>query len=263
MVYICRCGFSRDSDCNGCACGSVLVVTVMASHCLSASLAHASASAVYCSFALSNTPMHLIHKTNYHGPIIYAAYGRGDDDVPFDAIWAQAVPFGDKCCCKGFGTREVVVTEWAFSEEADWWSLYFVGDTEGHSGHRFWKFVLIPFGDPGLGKKSCRRWGWEHLCDWQPDDGIDALEEPLWDVLGRAQQWEDEPYWEHVHVGLKLEAVDTREAGDDASDTTSSSDADSVKQPVGQSNVLFTEKELAAARLARKINRLPSRRAWY
>ena len=107
--------------------------------------------------------LRLVHRTNYWGQYIDAT--DMDDDVSFDAIWVQAMIDGDPCCCHGFGQRGVAVNNQDLADEYNgWWSLFFVNGREGRSvRHYFYKFVLIPQGTHGYGKRGCAQRGWSFV----------------------------------------------------------------------------------------------------
>jgi len=148
--------------------------------------------------------MKLLHLTNYWGSTIDPNNSPQDDDVDMDVIWTQALEYEhDRPCCPGFGRRIVRVED---QDLVQWdqnnWTLWFVSGTWGNSdGHYFYKFVLIPNGCYGKGKRTMRARGWQELSTLR--FGYDADMTSLEDVLM--------PYWSntggnishpHVHVGI-------------------------------------------------------------
>ena len=104
--------------------------------------------------------MKLIHRTNYWGEWIDAS--GMDDEVPFDVIWTQAVSNHSSGCCHGFGRRPVAVVNSDFvDEDLEWWHVFRVSNQYGRTdGHYFYKFVALPQGTYGYGKRGCAALGW-------------------------------------------------------------------------------------------------------
>ncbi len=123
--------------------------------------------------------MFLIHRTNYWGREINAS--TRDRDVDFAAIWTQfsTVKGG---CCRGFGVRMVFVEDDDLQEMHDGdWNLFLVEGQYGRNEqHYFYKFVLIPHGANGYGKKTCRRnYGWTFVGAVDACDAIRGLQRHL------------------------------------------------------------------------------------
>ena len=146
--------------------------------------------------------LRLIHRTNYWGQRIDA--NDGDDDVNFDAIWVQAMIDGKRCCCPGFGERRVAVDNQDISDEhSSWWSLFLVNGRRGRSeAHYFYKFVLIPQGTHGYGKRGCADRGWRFqgqvLADRACEDLDDLLRSFFDDASGDVN---------HVHIGIMMDQL--------------------------------------------------------
>ena len=149
--------------------------------------------------------MKLIHRTNYWGKYINSS--NRDDEVDFDAIWAQAVGNHDRPCCRGFGRRSVKVMNSDFMEQHNgWWSVFRVSMRRGRNkSHYFYKFVAIPHGIRNYGKKSCiqrRQWKYEGEFDASDGDAINQLKEILREYLEK-----DDDDINHVHVGIYMDGL--------------------------------------------------------
>ena len=150
--------------------------------------------------------MKLIHRTNYWGNYIDSSYGDRDDEVDFDAIWAQAVgDYDGPCCPRGFGRRSVEVVNSDFMEEHNsWWSVFLVSSQRGGSScHYFYKFAVIPQGIPHYGKKSCiQRRGWTYKGEFYAGDALEDLE----NILEYYLELDDDDI-NHVHVAIYMEGL--------------------------------------------------------
>ena len=152
--------------------------------------------------------MKLIHKTNYMGKWIDAKESNGDDEVDFDAIWVQVLRDGESPCCHGFGKRSVYVDEYDFEREDDgWWSLFLVSEREGDDPyHYFYKFVAIPHGYHGYGRKGCERRGWIHKGSFFASDALPRLEDLFEEFFDEADN--DYEYdINHFHLGIWMETL--------------------------------------------------------
>mmetsp|Transcript_20055 Transcript_20055/g.40902 ORF Transcript_20055/g.40902 Transcript_20055/m.40902 type:complete len:155 (-) Transcript_20055:138-602(-) len=143
----------------------------------------------------------LVHRTNYWGKYIDAT--NMDDEVNFDAIWVQCVYDGHRTCCPNFGARRVGVTENDLvNEHNGWWSLFRVSSTWGRSpGHYFRKFVLIPQGTHGYGKRGCAQRGWEYEGEVVASNARDQLVNLLSCYL------DDQEDFTHVHIGIMMDQL--------------------------------------------------------
>jgi len=148
--------------------------------------------------------MKLIHRTNYWGQWIDAF--DMDDEVPFNVIWTQAVSDRSSGCCQGFGRRGVLVDDSDFdSESPAWWHVFQVSSQYGRTdGHFFYKFVALPQGTYGYGKRGCAALGWSWVGEFHARNAIESLEEVLEDYLEEYNQSRD---FHHVHLGIKMERL--------------------------------------------------------
>ena len=146
--------------------------------------------------------LRLVHRTNYWGQYIDAS--DVDDDVNFDAIWVQAMIDGKPCCCRGFGERGVAVNNQDISDEhSDWWSLFFVNGRRGRSeAHYFHKFVLIPQGTHGYGKRGCADRGWRFEGQVFAARACEDLDDLL-----RSFFYDDTDDVNHVHIGIMMDQL--------------------------------------------------------
>ncbi len=146
--------------------------------------------------------MKLIHRTNYWGTYIDSS--DRDDEVSFDAIWAQAVDDYRGPCCRGFGERSVRVADSDFQEEHnDYWSIFKVSGRRGNNpSHYFYKFVVIPQGIPRYGKKGCASRGWTYIGEFHAQEALAALERKL-----KRYMEGDTDDFNHVHIGLWMEQL--------------------------------------------------------
>ena len=147
--------------------------------------------------------MRLSHRTRYWGQYIDAA--DNDDEVNAELIWCQATRDYARDCCPGFGPRSVHVSESDLSDHHQgWWSLFRVSQRIGdyNSGHRFWKFILVPQGEHGYGKKGCQRRGWSYEGELFTNGNALSKLEDLLDCY-----FEDSEYREHVHVGIMMDML--------------------------------------------------------
>lgn len=147
--------------------------------------------------------MQLIHRTNYWGE--YIESNSNDPDVDFDAIWAMALDDDDRDCCSGFGNRRVPVYNRDFKEEDNgWWSLFLVNSRRGdyNSGHYFYKFVAIPQGIYGYGKRGCQQRGWVYKGEFEASSALQDLDDLLDDYI---RKYDDDV--NHVHVGLWMDEL--------------------------------------------------------
>jgi len=144
--------------------------------------------------------MKLVHRTNYWGREIIPCNSRQDSEIDMDLIWVQALEEDDEPpCCRGFGERSVTVDEQDFYHwDDDDWMLWLVSETRGRSeSHYFYKFLLLPKGCRGKGKKSLLRRGFTHVADLDSRYLIHRLKSAL------------DGYWQdnsddinHVHIGV-------------------------------------------------------------
>ena len=121
----------------------------------------------------------LIHRTFYWGRDIEAS--RRDRDIDFPAIWTQ-LSFKRGGCCRGFGVRWVCVDDEDLLEVHDGeWNIFLVEELNGRNEeHYFYKFVLIPHGANGYGKKTCRKkYGWKFAGAVEADDAVRGLQKLL------------------------------------------------------------------------------------
>lgn len=148
--------------------------------------------------------MKLIHRTNYWGQWIDTS--DMDNDVPFDVIWTQAVGDHSTGCCRGFGVRQVAVVNSDFErEDPGWWHVFKVSNQYGRSdGHYFYKFVALPQGTYGFGKRGCASLGWSWEGEFLAGNAMSELEEVLAEYLEESNQTSD---FHHVHLGVKMEQV--------------------------------------------------------
>ena len=150
--------------------------------------------------------LRLVHRTNYWGQWIDST--DLDPDVNFDAIWVQAMIDGESCCCHGFGRRGVAVSNQDLEDECPpfaqgWWSLFQVSGTHGHSaGHYFYKFVLIPQGTHGYGKRGCAQRGWTYVGEAHSQSACDHL-----DSILRSYYHDQSGDFNHVHIGIKMDTL--------------------------------------------------------
>ena len=93
------------------------------------------------------------------------------------------------------------------SESYGLWRLYLVDEEEGENpDHYFYKFVAIPAGCGGNGKRSCLRRGWEHIGDFSAVSATNELE----DLLSEYKDGElccncyHQHRVYHVHIGLMM-----------------------------------------------------------
>ena len=142
----------------------------------------------------------LSHRTNYWGAHIDAT--DNDDEVDFAAVWVQALE-DNRSCCPGFGRRRVRVENQDLSEHAEWWWLFRVSARYGRSdGHYFMKFVLIPQGEPGYGKRGCAQRGWSLDGEVSSDNALAGLQQLVEHYFD-----DDEGDFIHVHIGIKMDGV--------------------------------------------------------
>lgn len=147
--------------------------------------------------------MRLVHRTNYWGKWIDPT--DVDDEVHFDAIWVQAMIDGDSCCCHGFGRRGVAVNDQDLVDEFDgwWWSLFNVSGEQGRSsGHYFYKFVLIPQGTHGYGKRGCSQRGWGYVGEVHAQSALQGLDDRL-----RVYDEDQTGDFNHVHIGIMMDSL--------------------------------------------------------
>ena len=115
-------------------------------------------------------------------------------------IWVQAIEDGERICCRGFGERSVSVDEQHFYQwDNGEWALWLVSNRRGwNESHYFYKFLLLPKGCRGKGKRSLQRRGYKHVADL--DSGpymFDQLESEL------EEYWQDNSDdFNHVHIGV-------------------------------------------------------------
>lgn len=145
--------------------------------------------------------MQLIHKTNYWGKWIDAGQSNGDDDVSFDAIWVQVLRDNQPPCCHGFGNRTVYVVDSDFvRQDAGWWSLFLVNGRRGHNpNHYFYKFVAIPQGLYGYGKRGCANRGWIYKGEFRAKNALSSLGDLL-SGLFYQNKFDDDK--NHYHLGI-------------------------------------------------------------
>jgi len=144
--------------------------------------------------------MKLIHRTNYWGREIIPCDSRQDPDIGIDLIWVQALEEDDEPpCCRGFGKRSVAVIQQDFRHwhKGDW-VLWEVSGTRGRDEcHYFYKFVLVPKGCRGKGRKSLLRRGFTHVADLNSKSLFYQLASAL-----RTYWQDDSDDFNHVHIGV-------------------------------------------------------------
>ena len=147
--------------------------------------------------------MRLVHCTNYWGEHINGT--DNDDEVSFDAIWVQARLDHQGCCCPGFGRRRVLIRDDDINgEHSGWWSLFSVSCAEGRSqGHYFWKYVLIPQGTYGYGKRGCAGLGWTYIGEVHSSCATAQLEGLIGDRLDEQYDYD----FNHVHIGIRWDGT--------------------------------------------------------
>ena len=150
--------------------------------------------------------MRLVHCTNYWGEHINGT--DNDDEVSFDAIWVQARLDHQGCCCPGFGRRRVLIRDYDINgEHSGWWSLFSVSCAEGRSqGHYFWKYVLIPLGTYGYGKRGCAGLGWTYIGEVYSSCATAQLEGLIGDRLD-AKSTITTSIKNHVHIGIMCDGT--------------------------------------------------------
>lgn len=148
--------------------------------------------------------MKLIHRTNYWGEWIDPS--GIDDEVPFNVIWTQAVSDHASGCCHGFGRRPVTVENSDFvDEDPEWWHVFQVSSQYGRTeGHYFYKFVTLPQGTYGYGKRGCAALGWTWRGEFHARNALVDLEDLLSDYLEEYNQSSD---FHHVHLGVKMDRL--------------------------------------------------------
>ena len=145
--------------------------------------------------------MRLVHRTNFWGRRIDPNDSRQDNEINMDLIWVQALEDDDDPpCCHGFGKRTVDISRNRIF--VDWdrgdWILWKVSAVPGRDqSHWFFKFLLIPKGCYGKGKKTLQRRGYAQIAVLNPRDMLKKLAKAL------------QPYWQgdtgafnHVHIGI-------------------------------------------------------------
>ena len=149
----------------------------------------------------SDMTLRLVHRTNYWGQ--YIDPSDTDEDVHFDAIWVQAMIDGDQCCCRGFGRRGVAVSDEDLTDEYDgWWSLFYVTGRYGRSDdHFFYKFVLIPQGTYGYGKRGCAQRGWRYEGEVHSSSACDGLDK----ILRYDYFYDQSNDIIHAHIGIMMD----------------------------------------------------------
>ena len=148
--------------------------------------------------------MRLVHCTDYWGEHINGT--NNDDEVGFDAIWVQArLDHHQGCCCPGFGRRRVLIRDDDINgEHSGWWSLFSVSCAEGRSpGHYFWKYVLIPQGTYGYGKRGCAGLGWTYIGEVHSSCATAQLEDLIGDRLDEQYDYD----FNHVHIGIMCDGT--------------------------------------------------------
>ena len=84
------------------------------------------------------------------------------------------------------------------------WRLYLVNEHEGNNpDHYFYKFVAIPTGCRGNGKRSCLKRGWEHVGDFNADTASQDLEDHLSSYKDGIHCYGNYEVY-HVHIGLMM-----------------------------------------------------------
>uniref|UniRef100_A0A7S1D9F6 Uncharacterized protein n=1 Tax=Cyclophora tenuis TaxID=216820 RepID=A0A7S1D9F6_CYCTE len=145
--------------------------------------------------------MNLVHRTNYWGRCIDPS--SRDKEVPFPVIWTQCA-YRHGGCCRGFGCRAVSVLNSDFVNDFDGrWRLYKISENAGYSdGHYFYKFVALPAGMRGNGKRSCSRRGWTYLGDFSARNAVQELRS----LLKPYQRGDYSDYdINHIHIGLMFD----------------------------------------------------------
>lgn len=93
-----------------------------------------------------------------------------------------------------------------FETEFDgYWSLFRVSERRGdyNSGHYFYKFVAIPQGTYGYGRKGCSNRGWTYEGEFHAQYAITELGSLLCGYLND----DDDDDFIHVHVGLYMDEL--------------------------------------------------------
>eukprot|EP01084_Bolivina_argentea_P034534 63943_1 len=144
--------------------------------------------------------MRLLHLTNYRGHKIVPNKSIKDEDTDLELIWVQAVPGYDDECCPGFGDEIVNISQKVFKHwDRDEWVLWKVAEHRGKNpDHYFYKFILVPKGYAGLGKKTLLNKGWKDMLTIDPNNEFySQLEAHL------SQYWYDNSDdTNHVHIGI-------------------------------------------------------------
>lgn len=145
---------------------------------------------------------YLEHRTNYWGTEIDARPSDKElGDLP--VIWVQLCD-RFQGCCPGFGERCVHIRNKHFGSAR--YTVYLVSEKEGRTpDHYFCKFVAIPEGKHGWGKRNCLDLGWSVVGKIEGDKARGDLKQLLWPYK------EDSDYEvTHLHVGLAIDLIETR-----------------------------------------------------
>ena len=144
--------------------------------------------------------MKLVHRTNYWGREIIPNNSRQDFEIDMALIWVQALEeVYEPPCCRGFGERSVLVVRQDFySWHKGDWVLWKVSSTRGlNESHYFYKFLLVPKGCYGKGRKSLLRRGFTHVADLNFAHSLHQLKSAL-----RTYWQDDSDDLNHVHIGV-------------------------------------------------------------
>ena len=149
----------------------------------------------------------MVHLTNFSGRYVKSKAG-GDADVAEACIWAQCCPFR-RPFWRGGGMGKRVLTinpKMLMGGDATGssWRLWYVNKTPGNNEkHIFHKMVLAP------ASHDFKAQGWEAFegtIELSADDS--KLPQAMFDQI-RARCPEEEGFFEHLHVGLVIESIDT------------------------------------------------------
>ena len=90
-------------------------------------------------------------------------------------------------------------------EDPEWWHVFQISSQYGrNAGHFFYKFVTLPQGTYGYGKRGCAALGWSWVGEFHARNALDGLEDVLEDYLEEYNQSSD---FHHVHLGVKMDRL--------------------------------------------------------
>ena len=149
----------------------------------------------------------MVHLTNFSGRYVKSKDG-GDADVAEACIWAQCCPFRRPFWRgQGMGKRVLTISPKMLTgadATRSSWKLWYVNKTPGkNEKHVFHKMVLAP------ASRDFEAQGWEAFegtVELGADDS--KLPQEMFDKI-RAKCPEEEGFFEHLHVGLVVESIDT------------------------------------------------------